>query len=100
MKGGPRRGQEVKKFLQGGRFTGTPDCRLNPPVLTLVDPWWTRREAAGLDAARRSTLAPAPARMHRTRPEESVLATDLAALDRSPQPAVLLAGQSSGLIIR
>src|SRR5215211_1192306 len=57
MKGGPRRAHEAEKSLQGDRFAGTRVCRVYRLVFTLVDPWWTRREAPRMDAARRGALA-------------------------------------------
>lgn len=37
----PKRAQEVEKSLQGARFAGAGGCLVDPPVFTLVDPWWT-----------------------------------------------------------
>src|SRR5918999_4000853 len=45
MKGGLGRAQEVAKPLQGDRFAEACSRRADPPLLTVVDPWWTRAKA-------------------------------------------------------
>lgn len=58
---GPRRAQQVGKSLQGDRFGRGRGRRVDPPVFTLVDPWWTRPEAGPCTRCRLEPgLAPAP----------------------------------------
>ena len=58
--------QEVEKSLQCEHFGGSRGCRTDPPVFTLVDPWWTRwrglrsrrvEAAGGLGRGRRGETA-------------------------------------------